>query len=182
MNPPGPGEPFFPRRPEDEAKPAGEGGTDRLTEEEKDQRLIEAVAGRVVQMGMAVPAIFFLESTKPLSFVGSQALVFLEPFVKSFLNLSSYDRFTRLMEDRKSIEKLIVRIEDLDEEARKAEKERRKREKEEKRQKRTMEQETLSALPGAAPAGRLPAAAGRSRMRGWLRRLLRRDRGAGGGA
>ena len=78
-------------------------------DEEENKKLLEAVAERVVKMGLAVPAVFFLESTKPLSFVGSQALVFLEPFVKSFLTLKSYDRFVSLMEDRKNIEKLITR-------------------------------------------------------------------------
>ncbi len=52
-------------------------------EPDPDEALIAAVAGRVVRMGLAVPAIFFLESTKPLSFVGSQVLVFFEPFVKA---------------------------------------------------------------------------------------------------
>ncbi len=81
-------------------------------------------------MGLAAPAIFFLESSKPLSFIGSQALVFLEPFVKSILNVASYDRFVALLEDRRNIEKLIVRIEDLDEQFRLEEKERQKKEKE----------------------------------------------------
>jgi hypothetical protein len=89
-----------------------------------DEDLLNAVAQRIVRMGMAVPAVFFIESTKPLSFVGSQVLVFLEPFVSAFLTIRNYQRFTRLMEDRKNLETLIQRIETLDEEARRAEKER----------------------------------------------------------
>jgi hypothetical protein len=92
-------------------------------EPDPDEALLAAVAGRVVRMGMAVPAVFFLESTKPLSFVGSQALVFLEPFVKAFLNLSSYDRFTALMEDRKNVERLIRKIEELEDDRARKEKE-----------------------------------------------------------
>jgi hypothetical protein len=92
-------------------------------EPDPDEALITAVAGRAVRMGLAVPAVFFLESTKPLSFVGSQALVFLEPFVKAFLNLASYDRFTALMEDRKNIERLIRKIEELEDERARREKE-----------------------------------------------------------
>lgn len=103
-----------------------------LTPAEEDEKLLDAVAERVVRMGMAVPAIFFLESTKPLSYIGSQALVFLEPFVKSFLNLRSYDRFVALLEDRKNIERLLRKIEDRDEQAREDEKERKRREKEKK--------------------------------------------------
>ncbi len=98
-----------------------------------DEELLQKIAVMVVRRGLAVPAVFFLESTKPLSFLGSQALVFLEPFVKSFLNIASYDRFVSMMEDRKNIEKLITRIEDLDEEARVEEKRRGKAEKEARR-------------------------------------------------
>jgi len=90
-------------------------------EADLDEALLASVAGRIVRMGLSVPAVFFLESTKPLSFLGSQALVFMEPFVKAFLNLASYDRFTTLMEDRKNIERLIRKIEELeDERSRKA--------------------------------------------------------------
>lgn len=103
-----------------------------LTPAEEDEKLLDAVAERVVRMGMAVPAIFFLESTKPLSYIGSQALVFLEPFVKSFLNLASYDRFVALLEDRGSIERLLRKIEDRDEQAREDEKARKRQEKERK--------------------------------------------------
>lgn len=112
-----------------------------MTSEEADEALLDSVAGRIVRMGMAVPAIFFLESAKPLNFIGSQALVFLEPFVKSFLNIASYDRFTALMEDRSSIERLLIRVEKLDEEAR-------QKERDEKRSRR--EAETQGAIPGRA--------------------------------
>ena len=80
--------------------------------EDPDEALLGRIAGRVVRMGLAVPAVFFLESVKPLSFIGSQALVFFEPFVKAFLDLKSYDRFAELMEDRKNFERLITMIED----------------------------------------------------------------------
>jgi hypothetical protein len=92
--------------------------------EMSDDELLGAVAGRIVRMGLAVPAVFFLESSKPLSFVGSQVLVFLEPFVQAFLTIRNYQRFSRLMEDRQNFEKLIQRVEDLDEEARAQEKQR----------------------------------------------------------
>ena len=105
----------------------------QLKPEVTDEALLESVAKRVVAMGMATPAVFFLESTKPLSYIGSQVLVFLEPFVKSFLNLASYDRFVALMEDRKNIETLMVRIEALDEQAQDAEQARKRAEREEKK-------------------------------------------------
>jgi hypothetical protein len=94
-----------------------------------DDELLDAVARRVVRMSLAVPSIFMLESTKPLSFVGSQVLVFLEPFIQAFLTIRHYQQFTRMLEDRRNVEKLIQRIEAFDEDARRAEKERKAEEK-----------------------------------------------------
>ena len=97
--------------------------------EMSDDELIEAVAGAVVRRGLAVPAVFFLESTKPLSFVGSQALIFLQPFVEAFLSVRNYQRFAALMESRDRVEQLIQRVEALDEQQRAAEKDARRRKK-----------------------------------------------------
>ena len=94
-----------------------------------DSELLDAVAKRVVRMGLSTPAVFFLESSKPLSYVGSQALVFLEPFIKSGLSVAYYDRFVALMEDRQNVERLIVRIEEADEAAQEEERARRRAEK-----------------------------------------------------
>jgi ABC-type Zn2+ transport system substrate-binding protein/surface adhesin len=107
-------------------------------------------------MGLAVPAIFFLESTKPLSYIGSQVLVFLEPFVKSVLTLASYDRFVALVEDRANVEKLLRRIEEMDEEAREREKEEKKRAKAENRQAQEVRAANQAARRAAGLPGELP--------------------------
>jgi hypothetical protein len=87
---------------------------------EQEEELLRKIAERVVRMGLAIPAVFFLESSKPLSFIGSQALVFFEPFVKAFLNLKSYDRFASMMEERKNVERLIRVIEEMEDDRAKA--------------------------------------------------------------
>jgi len=110
----------------------------KVTPEMTDDEIIEAVARRVINMQLGIPAIFFLESTKPLSFLGSQLLIFLQPFVQTFLTIRNYERFATLMENRDNVEKLILRVEQMDEDIRieekrkKAEK-KRLREEEEKR-------------------------------------------------
>jgi len=76
--------------------------------------LVAKVAERVVRMRMSVPAIFFLESSKPLAFVGGQLLIFLEPFVQTLFNFAQYQRFALLMEDRDNWEMMIRKIEDLE--------------------------------------------------------------------
>ena len=81
---------------------------------------------------MTVPAIFFLESMKPLSFVGSQALHFFEPMVRAFFAVQEYDRFAAMMERRENLEELLVKIEMRDDVERQRESERRERDRAER--------------------------------------------------
>ncbi len=110
----------------------------KITPSMTDEEIIEAVARRVINMQLGVPAIFFLESTKPLSFLGSQLLIFLQPFVQTFLTIANYERFATMMENRDNVEKLIQRVEQMDEDIRldekrkKAEKKRLQKEEEER--------------------------------------------------
>ena len=100
----------------------------------EDQVLLAKVAERLVRMRMSVPAIFLLESSKPLAFVGSQLLIFLEPFVQSLFNFAQYQRFALLMEDRDNWEALVRKIEDLEAEYTAREKQEKKARKEAKKQ------------------------------------------------
>jgi len=79
-----------------------------------DDELLDRVAEGIASRRLSVPAIVFLESSKPLSFLGSQFLVFMEPFVKSFFTVRLYDRFVALMEDRDNIETLLRKIERIE--------------------------------------------------------------------
>lgn len=79
------------------------------------QDLIERIAKRVVAWRLTVPAIVILESSKPLSFLGSQILVFFEPIVQSLFDFKEYRRFYEMIEDRQNIELLIQEIEKQEE-------------------------------------------------------------------
>ena len=79
----------------------------------KDQNIISTFAKEIVERGMSVPAIFFLESTKYISFIGSQFLVFLGPLATCFINNKTYYNLAELLEDRTNIEFLINEIERL---------------------------------------------------------------------
>ena len=74
--------------------------------------LIEKIAKKVVDWRLTAPAIVVLESSKPISFVASQVLVFFDPIVKSFFNIRDYERFYTMIEDRENLERLIVAIEE----------------------------------------------------------------------
>ena len=80
----------------------------------EDETLVAKVAEKIVRRRMTVPAIFFLESSKPLAFLGGQLLIFLEPFIQTLFNFRQYQRFAFLMEDRSNWERLIRKVEDLE--------------------------------------------------------------------
>ena len=73
--------------------------------------LMDKVAGKVVQWGMSVPAILFLESGKPLNFVTSQLMQFFHPFLSVFIDTSQYGKFAELLEKRESLEAIVKVIE-----------------------------------------------------------------------
>jgi hypothetical protein len=81
---------------------------------EDEDRVLNALAARVVRWKMSVPAIIFLESVKPLNYIGSQTLVFFEPIVQSLFNFKDYDTFRRAMERRENVEILLQKIEAAD--------------------------------------------------------------------
>ena len=85
----------------------------------EDEALLDRIAGAVVRLGMSVPAVFLLESSKPLSFVGSQFLHFLSPIIHTVVNAQELDRLAVMLERRDTVEVLIRRIESREEEARK---------------------------------------------------------------
>jgi len=76
-----------------------------------EQNIISNLAKEIVDRGMSVPAIFFLESTKYISFIGSQFLVFLGPIVTCFINNKKYYNFAEILEKRSNIDFLLNEIE-----------------------------------------------------------------------
>lgn len=109
-------------------------------EEEKgltpeQQEILDKIAKKVVLWKMTTPAILFLESVKPLNYVGSQMMVFFEPFVQTIFSWKDYDEFRKMMEERESVERLLQTIEKFDAEAQAKEKEEKKRIKEERKKK-----------------------------------------------
>jgi hypothetical protein len=84
---------------------------------EEEDRVLEKLAKKVVEWRMAVPAILFLESVKPLNYIGSQAMVFFEPIVQTVFNFRDYDTLRTALEKRHTIEVLLLKIEAYDNEA-----------------------------------------------------------------
>ena len=102
------------------------GGEKRLEEKEplteREEQIMHKLATKVIEWRMTVPAILFLESVKPLNFIGSQMMVFFEPFVQTLFNIKDYNTFREMMERRENVERLLLKIEELDAESLKKEK------------------------------------------------------------
>ena len=70
-------------------------------------------AQKIVDRGMAVPSIFFLEMGKYASFIGSQTMIFFGPILTAFIKSEKYYDFASLLENRNIIEFLLIEIERL---------------------------------------------------------------------
>ena len=79
--------------------------------ENDDTLLIRKLADFVVRRDMSVPAVMFLESVRPLNFVGSQSMVFFKPILSRFFSRYEYDRIANILERREVVDLLINEIE-----------------------------------------------------------------------
>ena len=86
--------------------------------DDQDRELIDTVCREVVKRGMATPAILFLESTRPLNYIGSQTMTFFEPVMHAVLrHPEAWKRFSRILEHRGSVEFISRRIDALNTES-----------------------------------------------------------------
>lgn len=77
----------------------------------RQEEILDRLAAKVVEWRMSVPAVLFLESVKPLNYIGSQMLVFFSPIVNGLFTIKDYDDFVALMEERGNVELLLKKIE-----------------------------------------------------------------------
>ncbi len=88
-----------------------------MTEARKDE-IIRKLAAKVVEMRLTPVAIVMLESSKPITFVGSQLMVFFQPVYAAVFPATPYNEIATLLEDRANVERLIQEIEKSEEERR----------------------------------------------------------------
>lgn len=78
----------------------------------EDIALLEKIAGVIVKRGMAIPAVLFLESLGPMSFLGSQIVHGLKPFLDVVIDPTDAERLAVLLERRDSIERLSTLLQE----------------------------------------------------------------------
>jgi hypothetical protein len=84
--------------------------------EERKKFLINKIAKKVIDYRLAPVAIIFLESSKPLTFLGNQFMIFMQPFYRALFSFREYEEIAAMLENRNNVEALICEIERLEEE------------------------------------------------------------------
>ena len=79
--------------------------------EPEDDALLDRLAAEVAKRRMQAPAVLFLHSVQPLNFLGSQAMVFLQPVAGMVLSPADWERAARLLERREALSRLAEKIE-----------------------------------------------------------------------
>ncbi len=84
------------------------------TDEQRDD-LVERVAREIQLRGLTGPAVHFLQASRPYRPLGSNAMLFFDPVLRSLFGGELSDA-SEILADDAGIEQLIARLEDLEEE------------------------------------------------------------------
>lgn len=83
---------------------------------EDEEEMIRKVAEQIHKYGMEVAAILFIESIRPLTYIGAQmGRFFVSPFLPAFgenIGISG-EKFLQIFEKRGNVEKLLTTLEEL---------------------------------------------------------------------
>jgi len=78
---------------------------------DEDRRLLGRIARRLEERKLTTPAILALHTASPLSFIGSQVMAALQPFVETLVSTDDYERFRRILERRDGLELFLRHLE-----------------------------------------------------------------------
>jgi hypothetical protein len=85
--------------------------------EESREELVEIVAREIHVRGLTGPAMMFLEASRPYRPLGSQAMLFFDPVMHGLFG-GGTDGVQRLLADEAGIDRLLLRLEELDDDLR----------------------------------------------------------------
>ncbi len=81
-----------------------------------ERPIIERLCREVVRRRMTTPALLALECSRPMNYLGGQAMHFFQPMASVLVNPAQWDAFAAFLEQRGSIEYLARRLEELESE------------------------------------------------------------------
>jgi hypothetical protein len=76
------------------------------------EQLIEQLTQRINRWNLTLPAILFLQVTRPLSFLASQGVLLCQPVLSFFLDGPRITDYAELLGDRAHIDRLVARLEE----------------------------------------------------------------------
>jgi hypothetical protein len=79
---------------------------------EEQEQLLDRIADQIVRRRLQMPAALFLEMHRPLRFFAGQGLLFASPLLGAFFGLDQIYKFSRLVEDPATVDRLLQRIEE----------------------------------------------------------------------
>ena len=79
----------------------------------EQQPVIDGVCQRIADRGLALPAILFLESCKPLGPVAAQSLLFVQPWFELVSDRHQLEIFTKFLDRRGSFDYLCRKLEEI---------------------------------------------------------------------
>ncbi len=77
------------------------------------EEIINKIAKEIVDRRLAVPALLFGETIKPVNRIAGQVSVFFEPLVQTIFPIKYYREATIVLSNREYFEKLLNKIEEL---------------------------------------------------------------------
>lgn len=77
----------------------------------KEKEIMQLYAKKVIDKGFSVPAIFFLEMFKYLSFIFSQSMIMAGPLATVFIDQKKYYKVSDILSERDNVEYFICQIE-----------------------------------------------------------------------
>ena len=79
--------------------------------QEQSEQLIEQLSQRLDRWQLTLPALLFLQVTRPLSFIASQGLLLCEPLLGAFYEQVPVGGYADLLADRDKLDRLMSHLE-----------------------------------------------------------------------
>jgi hypothetical protein len=79
---------------------------------EQSEQLLEHLSQQIGRWRLTLPAIVFLQVTRPLSFIASQALLLCQPLISAFYDAPQIAGYADLLADRANVDRLVARLEE----------------------------------------------------------------------
>jgi len=78
---------------------------------DEHKQLVDLLAQEIVRRHLTTPALGVLEMSRPLNFLGAQAMHFFTPMMSALFDTRTYETFAKFLERRDAIDVIAERIE-----------------------------------------------------------------------